>query len=269
MFSVPNALPTQVLAAAVASEARELYARRVERKLVLTPPQAKALRAVVDAHMAVEHFVAGRDRTRIHSTYLDTADFALYHQSLVGGDATGLKLRIRSYSDAATASADSGAFLEAKLAVSTDGTREKNKARLNLTDDALAALMAGEALALPRSRKRFWRPLLGFMAGSRVAPRLAVSYSREAFVDETGALRVTFDEHFQASAIAADGSSPLTAPRSLDDVVILEIKFVGEVPEWLNEAIAALDLPVGGQSFSKYKTAVGLLFPEARPVVAA
>lgn len=266
MFSIPDALPTRVLAAAVASEARELYARRVERKLILTPPQAAALRAVVAGHMAVERFVAGRDRTRIHSIYLDTADFALYRQSLAGGEAAGLKLRIRAYGDAATAGTDAGAFLEAKLAVSTAGTREKNKARLSLAGEALGALMAGRPLEVPRARKRFWRPLLGFMAGSCVAPRLAVSYTREAFVDETGKLRVTFDEGFQASAIAPDGSSPVTAPCALDEVVILEIKFVGEVPAWLNEALAALDLPVGGQSFSKYKTAVGLLFPLARQV---
>lgn len=265
--------PVASLVAAMATETRDLYARRLERKLVLGPSAAAALREVVARHMAVEHFVAGRDRTVIHSIYFDTPAFALYHQAMLPGGATGLKLRIRAYGDAATPGVtDAGRFLEAKMAVSTaPGVREKNKARMPLADVALATLLGDRGdgpVFAPRARKRFWQPLLAFMALNRVAPRLCVSYTREAFVDATGGLRVTFDENYEASAITSNGASPVRKPATLPGTTILEIKFVGEVPAWLTDALVALSLPVEGESFSKYKTAVGLLFPAARAIAA-
>jgi hypothetical protein len=245
----------------------ELYASRAERKLVVAPEAARALRAAVAARLDVEQYVPGRTRTRIHSIYFDTADFALYRRSLAPGPAPGLKLRLRAYGDARTPDRpDAARFLEAKLGVtSPDGPRLKRKARLALSDRKLARLMKAKGTKRPLSRRKFWQPLLAYLAAFQVRPRLTVSYEREAFVDRAGLLRVTFDEGYHASVVEG-AASPLGAPVGrLGDAVIVEIKFVQALPPWLVDELVRLGLPPEGQPFSKFKTAVPLLFPAVAP----
>lgn len=258
-----HALVTLVAAPAPGPAGTDVYGCRAERKLVVTPAAAAALRGVVAAHLAVEQYVPGRTRTRIHSIYFDSEDFALYRRSLAPGPTPSLKLRLRAYGDAATPDRpDAGRFLEAKLGVTTpDGPRRKRKARLALSDRKVAKVMKARAGTKPVSRRKFWRPLLEYLAAFGVRPRLTVTYVREAFVDATGQVRITFDEDYRASVV--DGAaSPLGGPIGrLDDQVIVEIKLVQDPPGWLLCALGQLGLPAEGMAFSKFKTAVPLLFP--------
>lgn len=243
----------------------DLYGCRSERKFVLAPATAAALRAVVADRLALEQYVPGRHRTLIHSIYFDTPDFALYRRSLAPGPAPALKLRLRAYGDAATPERpDPSRFLEAKLGVSTpDGPRLKRKARLSLSERKLARLMAAPPSKKPVSRRKFWQPLLAYLVAFDVHPRLTVSYVREAYLDGAGHLRVTFDEGYRASRIAGAASPLDAAPAMLGDAVIVEIKFTHALPGWLTGVLAQLGLPPEGQAFSKFKTAVPLLFPVA------
>jgi hypothetical protein len=234
---------------------------------VVTPEVAAALRATVAARLAVEQFVPGRRTTLIHSLYCDSPDFELFRRSLQGDSALSLKLRLRSYGDAATpGTSDAARFLEAKVgATSPEGVRLKHKARLSLDDDAVATVLglAGAAPSfVPGSRRKFWRPLLAVMDAQAIRPCLTVSYEREAFVDTAGQLRVTFDADYRASPIAAGSVTPLAGPAGrLGDARIVEIKFVDSLPAWLAAALVRLGLDPSGQSFSKFKTAVPLCFP--------
>lgn len=241
-----------------------LYANRTERKLVVAPGAAAALRAVVARHLEVEQYRPGRTRTLIHSIYFDTDDFALYRRSMAPGPAPSLKLRLRAYGDAATPDRpDPSRFLEAKLGATTPvGTRLKRKARLSLSDRKLARLMDVTGTKKPISRRRFWQPLLAYLAAFDVRPRLTVSYVREAFVDAAGRLRITFDEGYHASAIDGQASPLGGIAGRIGDAVIVEIKLVDAPPAWLVEALVRLGLPPEGQAFSKFKTAVPLLFPD-------
>ena len=84
---------------------------------------------------------------------------------------------------------------------------------------------------------------------------------REAFQDAAGAVRVTFDEGYHASPLAGV-ATPLAAPAGrLDGRVVVEIKVVEGMPGWLEAALVRLGLPPEGQPFSKFKTAVALLYP--------
>ncbi len=248
-----------------ASDTGELFGCRTERKLVVAPEAAAALRTLVAARLALEQYVPGRRKTAIHSIYFDTADFALYRRSMMAGPAPSLKLRLRAYGDAATPDRpDPSRFLEAKLGVTVaGGPRLKRKARLSLSDRKLARLMAGNGSVKPISRRKFWRPLLEHLAAFGVGPRLTVSYVREAFVNSAGTLRITFDEGYRASLIAGTASPLDAAPGLLGDAVVVEIKFLVDLPAWLLDALAELGLPPEGQPFSKFKTAVPLLFPVA------
>jgi hypothetical protein len=254
------------LAASLGKGERGLYGSRSERKFVVTPEVAAALRATVAVRMALEQFVPGRQRTLIHSIYFDSPDFELFRRSLQGDAALSLKLRLRSYGDAATpGTSDAARFLEAKVgATSADGMRLKHKARLPLDDAALATVLGlpGAAPAfVPGARKKFWRPLLAIMGDLAIQPCLTVSYEREAFVDTAGLLRVTLDADYHASPVIAGAVTPLAGPAGrLGDARIVEIKCVGALPAWLEAALVQLGLDPAGERFSKFKTAVPLLF---------
>jgi len=247
--------------AALAAPAPDLFGCRVERKLVLGPQVAEALQARVAARLERETFVAGRQATLIHSIYFDTPDLALYKRAMEPGPAPGLKLRLRGYGDAR--GADPALFLEAKLGVTTaEGPRVKQKARLWVSPAKVARLVTPDPGGKPFSRRKAWRPLLGYMAAFEVKPVLTVSYTREAFVSGDMALRVTFDRGYRAARIVAgaDGpATPLEPPGDLGEVVIVELKFPAVMPPWLAEALAELGLPAGGQPFSKFRTGVGLV----------
>jgi SPX domain protein involved in polyphosphate accumulation len=235
-----------------------VYGCRAERKLVLEPGVAAELRAVVAAHLPLEEWVPGRRRTRIHSIYFDTPDFALYRRSVATGDAASLKLRVRAYGGA-DGRLDVP-FLEAKVGVTAGGHRLKRKTRMRLGPQKLARLFGRGSR--PVTRRKAWRPVLAELAALGLRPCLTVSYDREAFQDAAGALRVTFDEGYHASPLLGV-ATPLAGPAGrLDGRVVVEIKLAEGLPAWLEAALARLGLPAEGQAFSKFKTAVALLYPQ-------
>jgi hypothetical protein len=235
----------------------QLYFHRTERKLVLAPDIAADLQGVVAARLPAEAWVPGRTRARIHSVYCDTPDFALYHRSKETEAPLNLKVRLRAYSDA------TGCFLETKVGtLSPTGRRLKHKARLALTDGEMAAILGvtgTPADVVPASRRKFWTPLLASMTAQAIQPRLTVSYVRTAYVGDQ--VRITFDEGLTASVVGDRATSPLDHPLgTLADRRIVEIKFLETMPGWLIASLDRLGLPLAGQPFSKYKTAVPMLF---------
>lgn len=255
------------LATAPTAGTGQLYMCRLERKLVVSPDAADALRRLVSARLSLEQWVPDRSKTLIHSIYFDSEDFALYRRSLESGPSTSMKLRLRAYGDARTPeSPDPSRFFEAKLgAITPAGGRMKRKSRILLSARKVAALMDSENEREPRriSGRKFWKPVLAYMEALKIRPRLTVSYVREAWEDAAGLLRVTFDEGYRASRVDPGGASPLASPAGvLGPAVIVEIKFIQSVPAWLQAELERLGLPPEGQSFSKFRTAVPLVFPD-------
>lgn len=264
----PDLGPLQTIVASMGSGTADLYGARQERKLVLDPAQAMALRAAVMERLPLEQYVPGRRKTRIHSIYFDSPDFELFRHAEEGkANAVSLKLRLRGYGDATTpAEGDPSRFLEAKLGVTTpEGKRLKRKARLALSDAKLATLLHPEPSYVPKSGRRFWKPLLTWVRHEQIRPRLSITYEREAYMDPQSGLRVTFDTGYRASVVEG-ASSPLGRGQgTLPGVVIVELKFLHAMPAWLSGELFRLGLPAEGQSFSKFRTAVPLLFPHLRP----
>lgn len=259
----PDFDPVSSLLAGLGLSAAELYGCRQERKLVVAPATAAALRDAVAVALPREEWSPGRARTLIHTVYLDTPDFALYQRCMARGPAPSLKLRVRAYGGAATPDRpDAAQFFEAKLGVTTPaGERIKQKARFALTPEQLSALFCGRLDPTEKALRKPWQGLFAYVAAFEVRPRLTVSYVREAFVDPAAGLRITFDRDYRATALDGAATPLSRAAVSLGDAVIVEIKLVDALPGWLAEALAAHELPLDGQRFSKYKTAVPLLFP--------
>jgi SPX domain protein involved in polyphosphate accumulation len=249
----------------VATEATaeaDLYGSRREWKHVVDAAAAARLRAVVAAHLPREEFVAGRPVTLVHSIYLDDAAFGLYRQCLES-DRPNLKFRVRTYANPDGSGADAS-FVEFKAGVIEQSAKRKRKERVKLSAARLEALFRADAPWVDTDKRR-WHALQTFVRAHGLAPKLTVSYHREAFVE--GPVRITFDVGYQASAIMPDTSSPIDArPATLDGRVVIEVKHLDGLPDWFVAALETEGLDPVGQSFSKYKTAVAMLYG---PAVAA
>lgn len=250
-----------------------LYESREERKFVVSVAVARALRDRLGERLAVEEFVPGRRRTLIHSIYFDSEDFSLYRESLA--IESSLKFRLRGYATwGAGAAIDPVTFFECKLGMRADGSpKKKRKLRFELPHMLATSLFDRQAVKRATTgmlslapRPKFWTKALKFVNARRLLPQLTVCYEREAYVSEDGRLRVTLDEHFRASRIYPDNTSRLDEPPAeLPGVAILEVKFIGAFPPWLADELVALGIAPEGQSFSKFKTAVPMVFPHMGP----
>ncbi|MFN3428706.1 MAG: polyphosphate polymerase domain-containing protein [Candidatus Sericytochromatia bacterium] len=248
--------------AAAAPAKADLFADRREWKFLVGAVVAERLRAIVAARMPREEFVAGRPVTRVQSIYFDTPDLALYRRCS-DPECPSLKFRVRAYAGPdGTGDGEAVGFLEYKAGVGVGEAKRRRKQRIRLSHERLHALVAPDSPMVDADKPR-WAAAAGFVRAHGLMPRLTVTYRREAFVEPEADLRLTFDTGYQASAIAPSLASGLHAPTcGLPGYVIIEVKFLDRFPDWFASALEAEGIPAVSQSFSKFKTAVALLFPE-------
>lgn len=261
---VPAASPLDALMGEAAGAAADLFGNRSEWKFVLEPEWAVALYGRVAARLRREVFVPGRERTLVHSIYFDSPDFMLYRRASLA-DAS-LKLRLRTYATAGADACDPTGFFECKIG--KGGKKYKLRAEVPILEAGRLLGPVARAGKPAGSAPRFVKRALACLRAYDMSARLTVSYVREAFVGEGGALRVTFDSGYRAAAIAHGAATAAAAPPGLAPRVV-EIKFVAAPPAWLLAVLAELGLPEGGVSFSKFRQGVALAFPDAAARVRA
>lgn len=85
-----------------------------------------------------------------------------------------------------------------------------------------------------------------------LAPKVIVDYVREPFVCRNGNVRITFDKELRTGLSALDiFDADLRAVPAIDDnLIILEVKYDGYIPEYLRAALQLEGLRQ--QSASKY-----------------
>jgi len=250
----------------------DIFGNRVEWKFVLPRAVANAVRDEVAKRLHLEEFIPGRKKTLMHSVYFDSADFMLYRRAVA--TESSLKFRLRTYTTHGDwTKMDPQGFFECKI-----GQRGKKFKLRTMLPVVRAADLMVPVKAAPAGTGRLSLPTTGrlsiaadsrFMWKARrvlgefeMTARVTVSYVREAFVSDDGSLRITFDEQYRAAPILPGGVTPMAQqPRGLDDL-IAEVKFVGTLPAWLAEVLAAHGLPQGGVTFSKFRTGVALSYHE-------
>lgn len=97
-------------------------------------------------------------------------------------------------------------------------------------------LSAGGTAAFCWARPSPWPP--AFFVESRAAvlrPRVIVAYDREAFVNDVGTVRITFDKDITAMDPGQDLFDPRAAGYHVlpPGQMILEVKFTGILPEYI------------------------------------
>ena len=198
-------------------------------------------------------------RYEILSLYLDTPRFDFYQA--VQDHAPGrFKLRIRTYGTPAAGPV----FFEVKRRAK-DTIR---KTRVRVADPDWSALLADGGLPPRRGggvEDRDGLEQFLCLAGLHAAePKFLVRYRREAYQSPwRDRVRVTFDRRLEASGAAGYSFHADAPPCALDDPismglpvsgVILELKFNGAAPAWMEQLVRSFGLVRRG--FSKYCRAV-------------
>lgn len=209
-----------------------LTARRREEKLLLTLEEAGALEALVASRFRRARF-AGSDRSRVTTIYLDRPDGSLGRRLLLGRGAR-TRIRLRCYEGTP------GFAVELKWRHG-EVVRKKRVWCGGMAD--LQSAM--QSLKLHRF-------------GAELVPICVVAYSRHVY--EGDGIRITLDRELGFSPEPAACLAWLLAGKRVDieqhpdAPAVLEIKRLGERPEWL-------DLVGQGEGleFSKFGWALGFI----------
>jgi len=231
-----------------------MLACRFEMKYLITEVEARALAEFIKPYIQVDRYckLQGGGDYPIVSLYLDSEDLQLCRESLEGRK-NRFKLRIRSYTD----EPDYPCFFEIKRRINT--IIMKSRARVMQRD--IPHLLRG--LPLPPQNYNVDEQALNqfqlYMASIKARPTILIRYMRQAYEgDGENRVRITFDRQLcykvtHEPVVTLGGSGWQPNPLTMGHV-ILEIKFTGRYPAWLNRLVKYFNLQA--RSISKYATSI-------------
>lgn len=236
--------------------AKSYLPNRYERKYVVREDVARELRRLILAYVEPDEFLTP-DMPRgypVYSLYLDSPHLSLY-EATAQGLMNRFKLRIRYYDD----QPHSPIFCEVKRRLN----QVVRKSRVGVKREALMRLLAGVAptradlykVSTHDSISQDMYALTEFCrlrTQLRALGTLIVGYHREAYLDETGKNRVTFDRDLRAKQFdpARGLVLDLDPVVPADPGVIVEMKYVDRFPMWMQNLIRTFGLE--RQSVPKY-----------------
>lgn len=232
---------------------------RFERKYLVTDEVAIAVRDAIrpfvecDVHMppnSVRGYV-------VHSLYLDNASLDLYQQTRQC-QSERFKLRIRFYDH----QTEGKAYVEIKEKSGGQVYKRRYGANRELIESMLNDPQS-ELLAQALSNGARGSALEEFCrVRDEIAadPKLFVTYDREAYNSNSGPqVRVTFDRRIRANPFGRNAG--LDVPRFGANVgglnVLLEFKYAGDPPQWVQDALDTFVLKRA--SFSKFAECIDAL----------
>ena len=201
---------------------------RHEIKHIITAGDAASIRANLSAVAQIDPHAKEKGFYRIRSLYFDDpADTAL-HEKLDGVNERR-KFRIRYYNDDLC-------YIMLECKMKRDGVGAKPQERLTLEETQ--KIIRGDIDWMVRSGRPLLVALYVDMKSRRLAPKTIVEYKRVPFVYGPGNVRVTIDWAIRTGApkdfLDPDG---LTLPVE-DDVMLLEVKWDGYLPNVIRKAAA-------------------------------
>ena len=235
---------------------------RYELKYVVEESRARAITGFLRGYLRPSTYnrpgpIPGES---VVSLYFDSPDLLFYRQGSAGLR-NRMKLRVRFYDN----EWDHPAFLEIKRRVSDVICKDRAMISREVVGRMLrhgwpglslgsdhSALDGGQRQAAVRHQFSY----LGKAAGARAV--LYVTYFREAFVGDDGAgLRVTLDRRIRATLYEGEDRVGVPTrgvpPNRLSippDSVVLELKFNGGCPRWMQQMVRMFNLH--RRSASKY-----------------
>lgn len=235
---------------------QETTFERFEFKYWVTHRQAEELLRTTAAYLRCDDWAPGGQHNT--SLYLDSPDFEFARMHLESAP-DRIKLRVRAYGDPPSGSA----FFEIKRKVKA--VILKRRAILPL--DQVSRVFA--CLAIPRLKsaeeEQTLSQFLYLMLVHRAEPKVILTCRREAYasIDASEGVRLTLDRDIRyqpARGFTLEGLPgawvPLCGVGSYQPnaTTLVELKFRGAAPVWLDELVQRLHLT--RCSYSKYVSAV-------------
>lgn len=232
-----------------------------ERKFLVPATLATVFLDAIASETRVEIHDPLRPVAFARTTYLDTSDLRYLRSSASG---VAKRLRIREYAsapDLASAPVLTGeCFLELKE--SADSLR--SKIRFAAPPEMIAALVetGGEMVLSSDDPQGALRALVTLLRQDSPAPRMTTWYRRVSRSGEGGRVRITVDDGLCFARPRAVGMPGRLAAPAPQDVVahvegrVVEVKYRGEAPQWLVEALRLLPETLG---FSKFREGMAAL----------
>jgi hypothetical protein len=232
--------------------------QRIELKYLIDEPLAKNVTQWARDQLGVDpHCVNGlADSYDIHTLYLDTPEYDLFHRTGVAGES---KHRIRKYGRERTL------WLECKrkkqdVVRKTRTAVHEADAIERLTNPAIETTSPNIRDRDPQLWCGDW--FLERMRERRLVPAMQLYYRRFARESniEGESLRLTIDSQLQATPVNGWNDSLLfgrmstSAPITVSDQQILELKFHNHMPTLFKDLLRRFALSSRG--FSKYRSAV-------------
>ena len=228
---------------------------RYEMKYLISISQAATIERFVRDYLPIDHYssLVPDGYYPIVSLYLDSPDFRLCRESLTGV-LNRFKLRIRSYSD----DLSYPRFFEIKRRANIVIIKSRSRVR---TQD-IKALLSGRFVPPKSNSEKDLEALKLFQlycASINAFPLIRIRYFRKAYEGtEENRVRVTFDRDLcfntqPSDEVLLNGDSWQRNNVSLHGI-ILEIKFTGRFPVWLNRMTKYFNLRQ--RSMSKYTASV-------------
>ncbi|AJS61253.1 polyphosphate polymerase domain-containing protein [Paenibacillus sp. IHBB 10380] len=178
----------------------------------------------------------------IRSLYFDDIDNKALHEKL-GGVRDREKYRIRIYN-----LSDEVIHLEKKIKFNDYITKIKE----SLTREMVDAVLSGNYEVLNMPEKPLLYEMYTAMKHKLLRPKVIVDYVREAYIAQSGNVRITFDKHLKTGLNSVDLFNPdVPMIHALDDhTIVFEVKYDEYLPEYIRAAVQSNGLIQ--QSNSKY-----------------
>ncbi|UQZ83916.1 VTC domain protein [Paenibacillus konkukensis] len=178
----------------------------------------------------------------IRSLYFDDIDNKALHEKL-GGVRDREKYRIRIYNFS-----DKIIHMEKKIKFNDYISKLKEP----LTREMADAIVAGRYEPLNIPEKPLLHEVYREMKQKLLRPKVIVDYVREAYVAESGNVRLTFDKQLKTGLHSVDLFNPELATVNAFDqpIIVFEVKYDEYLPEYIRTAIQNEGLI--RQSNSKY-----------------
>lgn len=242
---------------------------RYELKYVVEESCAQAIAGYLRAYLRPSSYnrAGPRPGEPVVSLYFDSPDLLFYRQAS-GGLKNRLKLRVRYYDQ----DHNQPAFLEIKRRVSDVICKERTRVARDSVQQMLLSgpthQSSGSAQSTwngDRAHAKVWQHFRQLLDMAHARAVLYCTYQREAFVEsDGGSLRVTFDRQIRATRY--NGEPRLDVPvHSIQlspqfirpNQVVLELKFNGGCPQWMQHMVRTFNLQ--RRSVSKYCACVDAL----------
>jgi hypothetical protein len=232
-----------------------------EQRFLLSRTEMRRFLQAIAPRAAVEIYDPARPISYTRTTYLDTNDL-VYFSAAEGAPAR--RLRVREYAVAASLEDQpvlSGvAFIELKQ---HEGAA-RSKVRLSATPAEIARLIARHDVHQPAGEAAApWSAIALELSLPTMAPRLATWYRRLCLTGEGRRVRITLDENLTFCRPQAIGDAGAPAAPPAKEIVaafparVLEVKYCGEMPVWLQPALEPLETADAFSKFQMGMTALG------------